>query len=93
MSNAVEISAEFEIVNQSGLHLRPAAAIVKLSAKFSSEIMLEKDGLLVSAKSIMGITTLEGNCGELLTVIARGEDAEAAVAALGELIANKFGEE
>ena len=81
-----------QIMNKNGLHARPAAEIVKVSAKFRSEIMLVKDGMEVNGKSIMGVMMLAAECGSSIGLRAEGEDAEAALDALAALIANKFGE-
>ena len=81
-----------EVANEAGIHARPAAEIVKLAAKFRSEIVIIRDGLEVNAKSIMGVMMLAAECGASITIRAEGEDAEAALDALAELIANKFGE-
>ena len=81
-----------QIMNKNGLHARPAAEIVKISARFQSEITLVKDGMEVNAKSIMGVMMLAAECGSMLTLRAEGADAEGAVEALATLIANKFGE-
>ncbi len=79
------------IVNELGLHARPAAEFVKLASRFESEIQLAKDDLPVNGKSIMGVLTLAAECGAELTVRAEGPDAETAVAALEELVARGFG--
>jgi phosphocarrier protein HPr len=81
-----------EVVNEAGIHARPAAEIVKLAAKFRSEIVIEKDGLEVNAKSIMGVMMLAAECGSTIMIRAEGDDAEAALDALADLIANGFGE-
>ena len=81
-----------QIMNKNGLHARPAAEIVKVSAKFQSEITLVKDGMEVNGKSIMGVMMLAAECGSSIGLRADGEDAEAALDALATLIANKFGE-
>ncbi len=81
-----------QIVNKNGLHARPAAEIVKVSARFQSEITLMKDGMEVNGKSIMGVMMLAAECGASLVLRAEGSDAEPAVEALAQLIANKFGE-
>ena len=80
------------IVNKNGLHARPAAEIVKTSAKFQSEITLVKEGMEVNGKSIMGVMMLAAECGAALVLRADGVDAEAAVEALAQLVANRFGE-
>jgi phosphocarrier protein len=79
------------IVNELGLHARPAAAFVKLASLFESEIHLEKDGNAVNGKSIMGVMTLAAEHQSELMIRAEGADAEAAVVALEELVANGFG--
>jgi phosphocarrier protein len=81
-----------QIANKNGLHARPAAEIVKLAAKFQSEVVLVKDGMEVNGKSIMGVMMLAAECGSTLVLRANGTDADAAVDALASLIANKFGE-
>ncbi len=80
------------IVNPLGLHARPAAQLVKLANTFGSEIQLVKDGVPVNGKSIMGVMILAAECGSTITVRANGADAEAAVAALVELVSSGFGE-
>lgn len=75
------------------MHARPASQFVKLAMKFDSEIIVCKEGTEVSGKSIMGLLTIEGYSGSVLTVTAVGIDAEAAIDALEELVVNKFYEE
>ena len=62
------------------------------TARFTSAVTLSLDGLDVNAKSIMGVMMLAAPCGSDVSVRAEGDDAEAAVAALAELFASKFGE-
>jgi phosphocarrier protein HPr len=86
------IEREATIVNQEGLHARPAARIVRLANGFSAEIQLAKDGLEVNGKSIMGVMMLAAECGSSIIIRADGPDAEQAVQALAELVASGFGE-
>jgi phosphocarrier protein len=86
------IEREATIVNQEGLHARPAARIVKLASTFEAEIELAKDGLDVNGKSIMGVMMLAAECGSSIMIRAKGPDAEQAVQALAELVASGFGE-
>ncbi|HET6577524.1 MAG TPA: HPr family phosphocarrier protein [Gemmatimonadales bacterium] len=86
------IEREATIVNQEGLHARPAARIVRLANSFASEIELAKDGLEVNGKSIMGVMMLAAECGSSIVIRAKGDDAEQAVQALAELVATGFGE-
>ena len=81
-----------QILNKNGLHARPAAEIVKIAAKFSSEITIARDDLEVNGKSIMGVMMLAAEHGSTLTLKADGPDAEQALSAIATLIANKFGE-
>lgn len=81
-----------QIVNQNGLHARPAAEIVKLASKFRSDITMVRDDMEVNGKSIMGVMMLAAEYGSTLLVRADGPDAEQAVGAIAELVARKFGE-
>jgi len=81
------------IVNPLGLHARPAAEFVKIAATFQSEIFVEKDGVAVNGKSIMGVMTLAAECGSEITIRADGDDASEALAALGSLVRNGFNEQ
>ncbi len=80
------------IKNASGLHARPAGMFVKKAAEFKSTVEVVAKGKTVNAKSIMGIMSLGLAQGEEIAVVANGEDQEAAVAALVELIESGFGE-
>ena len=88
----MEVQA-FTIRNRLGLHARAAALLVKTANRFASEITLEKDGLEVNGKSIMGILMLAASKGSRITLKAEGKDSAEAIRALGELVENKFGEE
>ena len=81
-----------QIVNKNGLHARPAAEIVKISAKFQSEITLLRDGMEVNGKSIMGVMMLAAEHGSSITLRAEGPDADQALDALALLVHNRFGE-
>ena len=91
----MEVSAEreFDILNRLGLHARAAAQLVRLANGFASEIRLAKDGMEVNGKSIMGVLMLAAPKDTKILIRAVGLDAEEALAAIGELIARKFGEE
>ncbi|KAF0153327.1 MAG: phosphotransferase system phosphocarrier protein HPr [Ignavibacteria bacterium] len=66
------------IVNNAGLHTRPAATIVKLASKFKSEFYLNKDGLHINGKSIIGVMTLAAEKGSQVLLTFDGEDEEEA---------------
>jgi phosphocarrier protein len=83
----------FTIRNRLGLHARAAALLVKTANKFTSEVTIEKDGLEVNGKSIMGILMLAASRGTKITLKVEGRDSVQALQTLGRLIENKFGEE
>jgi len=80
------------VPNRLGLHARPAAEFVKLSARYESRISVDKDGLTVNGKSIMGVMMLAAEYGSVLRILAEGPDAEKAASALSDLVASGFGE-
>lgn len=86
------IEIVLEVKNRSGLHTRPAASIVKLAAKFKSEIQLSRDGFTINAKSIIGVMTLAAEMGSTLKLIAEGIDEELAVQEIKALFDSGFGE-
>jgi phosphocarrier protein HPr len=86
------IERESQIVNQLGLHARPAAQIVKTASAFKAQIEIVKDGMAVNGKSIMGVMMLAAECGSMITLRADGEDEAAAVEALAALVGRGFGE-
>ena len=90
---AAALTREVTVLNRYGIHARPAALLVKAATGFACEILLEKNGVKVNAKSIMGLLTLEGNHGAKLKIHAAGADAAAAVAALADLFERKFFED
>ena len=83
---------ERKIRNRAGMHARAAVKFVQLAAHFKSEIRVIKDGSSVNGKSIMGLLTLVAALGFSIVIEAEGPDAEAAVAALAELVDHGFGE-
>ena len=80
------------ISNKNGLHARPAAEIVKMAAKFKSDILLVRDDLEVNGKSIMGVMMLAAEYGASLLLRADGPDETEAIGAIAKLIESKFGE-
>jgi phosphocarrier protein len=83
----------FTIRNRLGLHARAAALLVKTANRFVSEVTLEKDGLEVNGKSIMGILMLAASKGTKITLKVNGKDSGQAIQVLGKLIEDRFGEE
>jgi len=83
----------FTIRNRLGLHARAAALLVKTANRFASEVTIEKDGLEVNGKSIMGILMLAASKGTKITLKVEGRDSVQAMQTLSRLIENRFGEE
>ena len=69
------IERKVEIVNPLGFHARPAAEFVRLAGSFQCELWLEKDGVEVNAKSIMGVLMLAAEMGSQLVIRGNGDDA------------------
>lgn len=80
------------IINKLGLHARAAAKLVNVASHFESSVLLEKSGSQVNGKSIMGVMMLAASKGSTVIISVDGEDEEAALTAISELINNRFGE-
>ena len=85
-------SRELEIINKLGLHARASAKLTQLASRFQSDVHIARNGRRVNAKSIMGVMMLAAGKGSVVTLEAEGEDAQAALDALRQLIAERFGE-
>ena len=88
MSEEVECESEFTIRNELGLHARPAGQFVILAGSFKSEIKVSRGGSWVDGRSVLSLLSLAAASGTRLRIRAVGEDAEAAVEALGKLLEN-----
>ena len=84
--------AEVQIVNKLGLHARASAKLTQVASSYTCEVWLSRNGRRVNAKSIMGVMMLAAGKGASITIEANGDDADAALAALQKLIADKFDE-
>ena len=92
MSDQETVRAEVLIPNEKGLHARASAKFVKCAEGFDAEICVTKDGQTVGGTSIMALLMLAAGCGTTISLSARGPDAQAAIAALVELVETGFGE-
>jgi phosphocarrier protein HPr len=86
------IQTQIQISNKLGLHARASAKLTKLAGSFKSEIHLSRNGRRVNAKSIMGVMMLAAGLGSEIDIEIEGADEQEAMAALRELIGNRFGE-
>ena len=87
------IDEEVQVGNRLGLHARAAAKFVHVANGFQARISVSKDSTRVDGKSILGLLTLAAGRGSRLRVAAEGEDAQAALRALVDLVRGRFGEE
>lgn len=86
------IKETVKIVNDAGLHARPAAALVKLASKFEADFFIHMYGYKVNGKSILGVMTLAAEQGAELELEINGDDEGEAAEAIIELINSGFGE-
>ena len=87
---AEKITREVTLLNKYGMHVRPAGLFAKVASRYDAEIEVEKDGNVVSGKSIMALMTLEAICGTTLTISASGPQAKEALDELEDLVKRKF---
>lgn len=85
-------SKKIRIVNKLGLHARAAATFVQTAGRFVCDIWVEKDGVEVNGKSIMGLMMLAAEMGSDISVRAEGIDSVEAMKALEKIVSNGFGE-
>ena len=81
---------DITLVNRYGLHVRPAGLFAKIASRYDADVHVEKDGNIVSGKSIMALMTLEATCGTVLKVTASGAQAKEVLDELEALVARKF---
>lgn len=81
------------VKNRAGIHARPATLIAQMANKFTSEITLEKDSIVVNAKSIMGVITMAAGYNTTMTLKVEGPDESEAASAIENLFETKFDDE
>jgi phosphotransferase system HPr (HPr) family protein len=82
-----------KIQNRLGLHARACSVFVKEAARFSSHVIVARDGLEVNGKSILGVMMLAAEFGAEITLRVEGKDEQEAMSALVRIVDDKFGEE
>ena len=85
-----KVTRQVKVMNELGLHARPAGKLVNVANRYKSEITLEKDNDKVNAKSILSVLSMGAGPGSSIVIIADGEDAEAAVNAIEVLFTTAF---
>jgi len=89
-TDEIRISRTVNVVNDEGIHMRPADMFVRLANQFSSDVEVIKNGQTVDGKSIMSILMLGAEAGAQLEIGASGDDAQAAIEALAQLVEGGF---
>lgn len=87
------LTRRLTIKNRLGLHARAAALLMQTASRFKADVQVSKDGQAVDGKSILGLMMLAAGQGSEIEIAVAGEDADAAMGALIELIENGFNEE
>jgi len=87
------VSKELLIINKRGLHARASAKFVQTVERFNAEVWVTRGSETVGGTSIMGLMMLAAAPGTTIVVSAKGTEAEAALAAITELVESKFNEE
>jgi len=85
-----KLTKELTLKNKYGMHVRPAGLFAKIASRFNADVEVEKDGNVVSGKSIMALMTLEAVCGTTLRVTAWGPQAREVLDELEALVSRKF---
>lgn len=88
------VSAQVEVINSMGIHLRPASSVVQVCNKYPAcEVEISRNGLTVNGKSIMSVIMLAAEKGSILTIKVIGDECQGLLEELVDLIHSKFGEE
>jgi phosphocarrier protein HPr len=82
-----------KIVNEKGLHARASAKFVEVVEGFDADARVERDGMDCAGDSIMGLLMLAASRGTTIEVTTSGPQADALMAALAALVADRFGED
>ncbi|MCL2104490.1 MAG: HPr family phosphocarrier protein [Kiritimatiellaeota bacterium] len=86
----VKETRDFVLLNKYGMHVRPAGLFAKVASRYNADVEVEKEGTIVSGKSIMALMTLEAVCGTVLRVTATGVQARDVLNELEALVKRKF---
>ena len=89
MSNS-PLTRTVTVLNETGLHARPAHLLVELASQFESSIMIGKGSEFVDCKSILSLLTLGAAKDTELSLRADGADAAQALQSIAELFASSF---
>ena len=88
----MKLEKKIKIKNDLGLHIRPAATIVKLLQEYKSSVYFTYNGMTINARSIMSILTLVAKKNAMIKIAIYGSDAKKVLNRLDELFKKGFGE-
>ncbi|MDP4103377.1 MAG: phosphocarrier protein HPr [Bacillota bacterium] len=80
------VEKKFKVIEETGIHARPATVIVQKAGKFNSDIQIEYKGKKVNLKSIMGVMSLGISFGAEINIIAEGSDEQEALQGIEETL-------
>ncbi|WP_028389984.1 phosphocarrier protein HPr [Bacillus cihuensis] len=80
------VEKTFTIIDESGIHARPASTIVQAASPFAAAVNLEYNGKSVNLKSIMGVMSLGIPKDAIIKITAEGADEGEALAAIEEVV-------
>lgn len=83
---------EVTVLNETGIHARPASMFVKAAGKFKADIFVINEDRVINAKSIVGVMAGGISQGTTVKIKAEGEDEVAAVDTLVQMINDRFDE-
>ena len=86
------LSQEVKIINESGLHLRPAGVLTQTCIRYKSEIILHYGERKIVGKSVLNVMAAGVKRGSTVLVECNGPDEEEALKAVVEAISNGLGE-
>lgn len=89
----MNITRNFQIVNEKGLHARASAKLVEVVEEYNADAEVSRDGISASGDSIMGLLMLAASKGTSIEVETSGPDAAKLADALEVLVAERFGED
>lgn len=87
------MECDVTLVNEWGLHARPAFTLAKTAMRFKSNIWMEKDGVCANIKLVTDLLSLCAAKGDTLALKAEGEDEKEAAEEIAALVAERFGED
>lgn len=93
LPTATAATQNVTIVNRRGLHARAAAKFTKVAVQYHCDVIVERNGICVPGRSLMGLLTLGASLGKEITITCHGADADYALAALCDLVARGFDED